>query len=409
MTPTKTINHLWFLQPLIYIVFVWLITNHPEQVKQFTPKLINFSNMTVSDVFPLFPTDPSTIMKLAEIRFKNEPDMLEQASKLLNFTFTTIEQFDQFMTELQQSQLHAGVLEKVWRMCTFINVMWIVSIIGLTVTFLPFAVHILRPFAFLFNGLFLTFLITYSTQLIYGLLLLVMSQTVHMNKHHGFYVALLSLFGYYLVTSSTYPRADRYKYNDTEDYGDFVLCCVPTVMLTLFYQSNLLGFLSMAFMFGSIGFSILSNGVCTCIGFESKDALERCVAVAMMLIPVYYYFTSITNRLKYFHYGAYVFGPIVYLLGLLILAFDTRKANANLWMIVSLIAMMYFSTITFNSSMFNVSVVFTGLFMLEKFATLIRWDNFIVPMFLFFGLIYYVSMYLSSHPQMITSIIYHHD
>lgn len=400
MYPKTYRQSAWTIQSLLYIMFVYQLCYNEDVVKNYVPKLVHiYSNQLPAEYIPNVSLNRMQIWKLSELMGKSDGNLINDESKLVGFKFTSLDQLGQFTKELQQNEV--GAFEKFWNLFSLVNVIWTFAIVGISVTFIPTTIYILGPFASQLCKLIYNIgiiLYPYAEQIGYGLTLVILSQTIHMNKYVGYYFGLLSLLCYYgMITYSTE------KHNTHSSIG-FVLCAIPTALLTMYYESNFMGFITVFLAYCSLGFIAASGSLCIMIGFDSKLATSRCVIISMMFVPIYYHISTYIDFLKYFQYGAYIMGPIVYFLGLLI-STELEKGPAHLLMIMSLIGTMYISAIISNLCMYNVAITFSVLYAFITIGRILSTNNVVVATFVISVGLYYASLYFTTHPEFLASIL----
>ena len=405
------------LQPLIYICIVFLLSFYTTNVLKFVPNFTHSTGLITSTSYiPKIPNNPATVIKLYQLEQKlgqqNDESILKLASNVAKFEFKNIEQFQQLMDELKSTpDEKLGVIGKFWKLMTLINVIWIVSIIGMTVTFFPAIVAIFGP---LMNVLvdfvkrIIKSILPYSEQIGYVLLIFILSQSFYCPKDIGFFLALTSLVGYYSLFIYTCNKHGQNVTNEsTKSLYSYGMILLPTAMLTIYYNSDLLGFLSIVFLYFSFGFSVISRGLCWCIGFRDRDPLTDCTCISLALIPLYLVMDKKVAYLKHFHYGIYVMSVIIYFLGLLILSSKYKYGKTQILMIISLILFAFIGSIMNITSMYNVTITFSFLYLGEKIGEMSFWKGFeIVLVFLGFLTCYFASMLLTAHPSFLTAIIF---
>ena len=89
------------------------------------------------------------------------------------------------------------------------------------------------------------------------------------------------------------------------------------------FQSSLFGYLTVCSIFGALGFGVASRGLCIAVGFDSRDAMQRCCLSSLLLVCA---FTASrlcgafpVRLLEPFAAPVAVFGNIVLFLSLLIM------------------------------------------------------------------------------------------
>merc|ERR1712146_393521 len=61
-------------------------------------------------------------------------------------------------------------------------------------------------------------------------------------------------------------------------------CAAPTAVAL---QSTLFGYLVVSAVFGALGFGVATTGLCWMIGFDDKDAMQRCSMASLMIVTLF--------------------------------------------------------------------------------------------------------------------------
>jgi hypothetical protein len=391
---------IWTAQSLLYIMFVYQLCYNQDAVKNYVPKLVSFhSEQSPIKYIPNVSLNRVQIWKLSELMGSGDINLVNDASELVGFKFVSLDQLKEFTKELQQTEV--GTFEKFWNLFSLVNVIWTFAIAGISITFIPTVFYIFGPLALQLCKLIYNIgvmLYPYAEQIGYGLTIVILSQTVHMNKYVGYYFGLLSLSCYYAMNVYSTVK------HDAHSFVGFMLCAIPTAFLTVYYESNFMGFVTVLLAYCSLGFMAVSSSLCIMIGFDNKLATSRCVVISMMFVPMYYHISTYTDFLKYFQYGAYIMGPIVYFLGLLI-STELEKGPADLLMIGSIIVTLYTSAIISNLCMYNVALTFSVLYTFMTVGKILNAIDSVVIVFVTCVGLYYASLYLTIHPEFLASIL----
>lgn len=156
--------------------------------------------------------------------------------------------------------------------------------------------------------------------------------------------------------------------------GYCITLAVIWTIIAMAYQSALIGFISVAALFGALGFFVRSYPFMTVIGFEDEDALNRATGTAFVLLAffIFYRITAGTSfYVELFSQGVYLIGGLVGFTGLLILAYQgygksRRYISRQIPMIVGGIAAIFFGSVFSIPEIQKIGGTFFGLYLLEK-------------------------------------------
>lgn len=404
--------------PLIYIFTTIAVTLLKNKVLIYVPNLLIFESLqTVSNYKPKLPSSPAKILALYDTYQQNGPNMINMVSQLLNYNFTTKSEIDEVIAELKMSDdVSTGLISRFWRFVTFVNFVWLVSIIGMVITFFPAFSTLFGPILIILAEVIITILAqiyAYKYEIGYSILSLLLTQSLHTHKDIGFYLALASLVGYYgLFLSDVSANKNTGISPDMVNVFIHGMMMIPTFLLTFAYESQLLGFVSVALGYSMLGFSTISSGLCWCIGFNNKNSLNNCAATSLILLPAYFALNkrSISGT-KYFYYGVYIFGLVVYMIAMLIsssrfVADKQEFAVKQLMMIFSVGFAMITGSYYDITSLYNVGATFACLYFSDKIGESHIWsNNTVVLLFFTFASCFGASLWLNTHPDFLMSII----
>jgi hypothetical protein len=411
---------LWILQPILFVCGVCLLFTNPDFVLSKVPNVLINYDTQLTDLIPEFSNNRSVNWRLGQLSLNPTEDALKEASLLANWDISNASDFVKYGELLELSANKESYLNKILNFVTFVNTMWVISIVIITVTIGPFLYILAQPIAkvlyecvkVLFD--LIVMLKPLYEPLAYVLLYLLVVQGGHYPKSYGQYVSLLGalgfvpLYAYSNITHSAKTGLGLYPDTKFVIYNLFLMAVF--VPLALFFQSSLYGFLSVGSFYGALGFSAISTGLCYVVGFDGKDSIHRCLSASMLLVPFYFY-----NRdnalLQPFLTPVYVMGVTVYLLGLLIVSsgiYAHKKESyfsSQIMMIASLCASMYVGSVYSVPSMYNTGVVFAVLYLMDKFAEAPMWrGSEIIPIFFTGVAMYFEALYLHTHPEMIVGL-----
>lgn len=407
---------MWLINPTIYLLTIVCLYLQKDILLSIIPKVpLSTNTVTVSQYKSKLPSDPKTIIQLYKVYNNKNNDTLKLASSLANFNFKTFGELDEMMTELENTtELSNGLLGRFWRMVTFVNFLWLISIVGLTITFLPAMLQIFGPLLIHLAQIIielLKLLWIYHEELGYVFLSYLSIQSFHYHKDIGFHLCFTSLFGYCAMFMHTLQLHAPNDSSETSKLFMFCMMGLPTFLLTLMYESDFLGFMFVCLLYKYLGFSIMSRGLCWCIGFNDEQDMNQTLGASLILIPLYFLINENTPLLKHFQYGIYVFAVPVYFLSLLIKSsvYVSKKndyVTYQLMMILSLLMSMCCGSFCNISSLYNVGATFMFFYLGEKVQELDIWkNNAVILIFLGFLVTYFVSLWLNTHPAFLMSVI----
>jgi hypothetical protein len=198
-------------------------------------------------------------------------------------------------------------------------------------------------------------------------------------------------------------------------------------LLAVVHQSTLLGFCSCVGLFTALGFSIIPIGLCTFIGFDSKNSLERSGATSLIFIIISLVIPhlnmssevrSFVNLFEPFRFGLHSLGATVYFLAMLIVAskyYDwsrtrndsSRYVAHQLYFLIPLIAFYIVGNLFSNVALVNTSATFFFLYCMEKYSEVL-WQTknlaFWMLTLIGGGVLYGTSLYLKTHPELIMTM-----
>jgi hypothetical protein len=431
----------WLLCPVIFIVGHWRLLFGPELLLNYYPALWTTSGKGVEEVLPPHPRNLYQAHELGWYASAYSRDcegatagqghcqeLLQQAASVLSLSEISWEQLKAvrgFLKDLDQQQ---SLMDRVRGFFSFVNVMWLISIVGILCT--------VGPVLVLFFGPLLSRIVS----------AMVTNVVVPIGKALHKY-GVFELFGYMLalafsIQGSRYPagQADAaimvaltgglafiplWMYSTklhvhTSGGNEKLFLSITNSLLAatlaplaVLHDSRLIGFLTILAVYGALGFVCGAFGLGYYIGFNGKDALGRCIAASIILIVTFTIVRLCAVDLAFmrpFATGAMCLGNVMYFLGMLIASsrfnctYGGKYAARQAVMIGSLIAALLVGNIYALSSMSNTATTFLVLWLMEKQME-VQWQSFgIVVIFANFVFLYFVSHYLHTHPEHIVSL-----
>jgi hypothetical protein len=208
-------------------------------------------------------------------------------------------------------------------------------------------------------------------------------------------------------------------------YSQFValVCTIAWSAAAIYYQSHLLGFMSVMMLEALLGFSVIVMPGCVGMGFEEEDNIPRATTASFVILVVYVITLllggfnphtvvengitkEVVSPLIYFKTGAIFMGAFVYYLGLLILAsryYNAKKGNYILLQIITIVSgvLAFYIGATFEiNALLGIGGTFFVLYLLEKYTELpwkqIGWAWGLLGLA---GLLYAAVWFAGNHPE----------
>lgn len=166
-------------------------------------------------------------------------------------------------------------------------------------------------------------------------------------------------------------------------------CTLAWGTAAIYYQSYLLGFMTVMMLQAFLGFSVIVMPGCVAMGFDDDDNIPR-ATVASFVILVVYAITELTGGFKpmlvdghevytpliYFRTGAMFMGAFVYFLGLLICSsyyYTKKQGNYFLMQLITIasgVAAFFFGATFGLNMLLGIGGTFFVLYLLEKYTEL---------------------------------------
>lgn len=436
----------WLLFPVCFVAGVWLFALYPQEVTDRTPDLFcGLWQTTHKDglspleaVLPPVPSSMSQSFKLGKVyqslstvqegSAAQQKLLLEAGALFGRSEPLSAKQMEGLLQAIIDRESEVGVVSRVMGFFTFVNILWLVAIVGLTATFYPFIALIAAPIARILTEFYREYVVAFFKAikpvyepLAYLLCFMFLVQGGRYHPEVGFFISLTGLIGFvptflYSTNLHTTPtgKVDAFA----QLFG--ILCMAVWMPSAVHYQSTLIGFMSTFALYQTLGFSVACYGLCWLIGFDDKKALERVVLTSVLLVTFFvlakiYLLYSLANvgyLLKPFSTAVLTLGNVTYFLGLLILAsrFNSESdfTRFNFLMVFSLALVLFFGTVWSMAPLVNTACTFGVMFAMEKVAEQRFWymgGNFIALAFLSFAALYFLSLFLSTHPGYIVAMV----
>jgi len=424
----------WLLAPALFILATWIFFIAPEATERVVPSF-GFGGVsnTLRGALPLHPTSFHEAYELGvwATELQNGGDEARILANATAFFQRKVSRDDILRAEqyILQMQDDRGVITHVTGIFSFVNFIWLCSIIGIACVIIPFLGFVISPVMIILTDFFshkiLPVLIIFEANNGFAFLAFFICFwfEVHGQRYppeNGFYVTIT---GCLLAMPAWYYVAARHVRTKSDEYSSLVYSTGSCVFLFLvwfpiaiLYDSKLLGFLAIACFYHAMGFAISCDGLRWRIGFTGEGSLARVVSSSAIIMIASILFKCFgLARHRYFSPFSTAFntlGPITYFLGLLIqssalVLLFTGESNKyyqnNAIMIASIVFILAFGYALNIVPLRNTGLVFSVLYTMEK---IVEWDvwsggRFIVGLMLFFIALWRASLFLHSHPDFI--------
>jgi len=425
----------WLLLPVAFVALEWTLYVAPDAVTRNVPALWSTAR---SNVVVL--RKPRTRVQSLELGYhaaRYESCMasylgsdcsahLEAASNIVGTTLNaTYFSLDNLRAELLLEDEERSIAQRILGLFSFVNLIWLVSIIGALLTVGPFILYVLGAhLAKIATMLYEHVVVPLHKAglfelLAYALAFLVTAQSCRYPMQHASAATLVGLSGAlafapcWAYSTALWAEASTGK---EEHFAALTgtllaLCLVP---LTLIHASSLIGFMAVAAAYCALGFVMGPFLGGFYIGFRSFDAVMRCWLVSALLVVAFATLqirNLLTARLSPFARGAMVLGNVGFFLALLLLSSEWRGRKsglsygaANTLMLASLVAAALVGSVFAMPSCVNTASTFFVLWVMEKEMEA-KWGAAgIAVLFANFVALYFLAHHLHTHPEVITSL-----
>jgi hypothetical protein len=364
----------WLKFMLLFSVLCWSVLIAPNWLLSTAPDIIfyrdAFSNSSLAGVLPLCPTNMSSAYVLGGLAEQLQTHVTKSANAHtpLNDTFVndilraselavgrppfsvTMADLANVPQEIYKLEHAVSLLTRVRGFFSFVNMIWLVAILGITISIGPAIFHLLRPIQQLLKRLCVFILneIIYPTvtrlhsygifeALGYCVCILLLTQGVRMKEmmtyEHdsaaGFYVSLTGcMLSVPCAFYSTFLWGNRpiQQISEKRAIELFKLWLgISWIPIAICFSSTLVGYAVVALIYTYLGFTVMVGHLVVIIGFETYDQAAR-VCVTSLLTILGFTFLRVANSdvmnapwLHPFLSPIAVFGGILYFLAMLIL------------------------------------------------------------------------------------------
>jgi len=231
----------------------------------------------------------------------------------------------------------------------------------------------------------------------------------------GIFIAFLGCLGLgwsLLFTNELHEEAlERFckKIKINPEYFYSALLFIVWSVIAVFYQSALIGFISIIALEFLIGFSVIMTPLCYFIGFNKESEISRPMGASLILLTIYTTVKIAGVSIPYFDIfstGIFFMGSLVYFLGLIIMSskwYDHESKEHYVWLQIltalSGIAALFIGSVWGIPQLQQVGGTLFFVWTIEKYLELPfkkRWGWYILGL----GVLLYVSsLIMRAYPQ----------
>ncbi len=433
----------WGFWPLFFLIFLVFSCYDPEFFTSKMPKIFFTEKLNTNIIEKLAPC-PETLSQSWRIsRLEHEYGLLEENNMnlsrmneilseiglILGRTFISTSEIHSIYQEILHKENEVGLNTQVKGLFNFINLIWFSAILGIVISIGPCVYHIIKPLrtALWEVTLYIWHYIIiplhnngFWEMLSYLICMSFVIEGFRYSSESGFYIALTGLFGSFAANSYTYFLRAKIR----PDKGIYVLYnllfSIYMIPLTVYYQSNLIAWLSVLCFYQALGFSFICCGLCYYIGFGDKEAMMR-VSITSSIIGM------IFIGLKAFKVSNYFIEPfavpltlssaIVLLLALLIFSsyyypsyrcyLGKKYLLRQIPMIFCLVGFLFFGNLFHMVGLVNTATVYLVFYLMEKYCDLhclSNWNHWVL-VFFFSVIIYKGALHLHENPEILFSML----
>eukprot|EP01060_Flectonema_neradi_P001733 TRINITY_DN11063_c0_g1_i3.p1 TRINITY_DN11063_c0_g1~~TRINITY_DN11063_c0_g1_i3.p1 ORF type:complete len:556 (+),score=59.45 TRINITY_DN11063_c0_g1_i3:1443-3110(+) len=433
----------WLVFPSLFTMSNWYMLRNPLAFVGSFPDIFSRMQTSVKDVLPIHPTDMMSAWTYGRLSAAAEaatdPDViqkiLDEAAQLAGRKVSLDEltvQLPKIITELDSPH---GIISRTYGLFSLINIFWLFSIAGISVSIGPAVWALLAPIRRILKKIILiswrrvikpTLEKLHSWGVFEAALwagcLAITSDGWKQHSSHtdagklislsGIALACLPGFGYSTLLNGLKLLNTIDSDTRVQLYATYIAATLTP--LAIHRNSTLVGYFVVSALYVGLGLSGSAGNLCWCIGFKRKDALEITNALSALSVSSFaaMHIMGVNTRyLSPFRSAALVMGSITHFISALIIANKFFQRRRDYWknqlrMIVPLLCSLTVSYVGNIPGLANTSTVFGSLYAVEKYIELhdeLKWDGWVLVLLLS-GLTYKTSLLAHQNPEFIAAI-----
>jgi hypothetical protein len=188
--------------------------------------------------------------------------------------------------------------------------------------------------------------------------------------------------------------------------------------IALWYDSQIIGILAIAFLESFLGFYINVSKFVYTIGFKDTNVIASCTvsSACLVLFQIVMHLLGLQSSIyvRPFKAGILFIGTFVYLIGMLIISSKiynyknmTNYVTLNIFTVLSYLAIIFTGSIFGSLSVLqNMGGTFLVLYLLDKYIELPIWSSNVAGFSLlgYGGIMYGIGLFANMYPQYLLSI-----
>lgn len=314
-----------------------------------------------------------------------------------------------------------GVVSRVLGAFNLINIVWGISILGLSALIGPVLWLLLKPVRRLLTQLWTSVILPALIRMkpLYPYLLNLIA-VGFMTEAHRYPMDTYSMAGVMMAITGLTAFLSGWSLSTvlhSTTSGDLeAFSSVTGILLTLVsgplamgLQSKLLGYVTVVSGLSALGFSFWSSQLCLVLGFRERNPMVRtaitCLALNLLNVGSRA-FDVPSPYLAPFSSAIATFGSSVYFLALLISTNAYDQGRSNVMYVSSLVAWIASGELLGLPAMSNVAKVYGSLFAINVYGRNPPRDDVARLLWMFggFGGLYAFSLYMNRHPELLTTL-----
>ena len=426
------------MYPLFFIILVWVITMKPHIFLNKFPTFLsnNTNKVSFKNMIPIYPQTLLKSWEVSRLEFeltiletqnpKNQTkinELINQIGNILDNPKITIDQIHSIHKNLIEVNNQISISQRVTGFFTFVNFVWLIAIIGITISVGPCIYVILEPLRtamvkisiFIYDYIIINFHIWGIWEIIFYMIsFFLILEGLRFDQEVGFYVSLSGLFLSIPSYCYSYALNCPFKFNDNMMIFSILWINASVFPLSVYYNSSFLAWIFVISIFNCIGFSVICYGLCYVIGFSNQYNLYRC-AIASIILQILFIGMKIfgvnVDIISLYQTPFVTFGSVVLHLALLIVSFkyyEDKKTYVlrQFLMVILLIFSLFIGSVWNLNGLFNTACTFAVLYLMEKYVEIhveSNWNGWIL-IFMISIFTYYSALYLHRNPKFIISL-----
>eukprot|EP01063_Lacrimia_lanifica_P024538 TRINITY_DN32416_c0_g1_i1.p1 TRINITY_DN32416_c0_g1~~TRINITY_DN32416_c0_g1_i1.p1 ORF type:complete len:641 (+),score=148.11 TRINITY_DN32416_c0_g1_i1:63-1985(+) len=450
----------WLACPTLFVAAHWALYTHPAEVLAKVPGVLARMGTSLTQVLPIHPKNLSEAYQYGRLSAllevlspgADQAPILQAAARLAGRAVTG-EELGRVGATVAEMEARVGVVSRVRGMFSLINLVWLGSIGGITLSCGPAIWSILRPLHQHLRRLVQTIVLRVINPTVsfchrwglieaanYAACFVLTADGYRLSPEHRDAGTFISLSGLALAAGPCFAYSSALHAVDilrrlphrTSAQLEGLFVAALAAPLALARESTLLGYITAFGLYGAAGFSVVSRGLCWLVGFHDKKALHVSNVIAAASLVAFSSVDVLTAQdsavrrvLTPFRSAGFVMSGIVHYLAMLIMTselylketswsywYNPKPYSRRYWkmqarMVASLAAGLTVGHLKHLPGLANTCTTFAVLYLTEKWIELhrrFRYNTWVLVLLLSLGT-YKASLFFHSNPQFIAAML----